>query len=688
MNFRRKIGLSFLLLTLLTAATGSIGLVFINRILDAFGAVSGVSGSTASDLAGLNRQARRAVLISQEFARDMEIADIQQLRREFARTVQEFDRSFNKIRRDIEDEMYLGTLERFREEQSQFEAQTNELIGAIIAELAAEDAYGRALTASDADWSRLVAELGEAARETAAGGFPGAASLPASLAFFQQLLLEMRLSLKEYLAVEESGRLAAAAAEIEALQASCGAAAAALEAAAGRAVPAARTYDAWAAGLLGEGKLLALYRDGLALKNRTDALIAGMSTEMEDSLRSLDTVIALSGRLSAGGSDRGFVTAAPKLLVIAVAVATVLSAALALVLSHAITRPVKQLTAATEAVRAGDYSRRLEIGSRDELAVLASAFNRMVRRINRSQEEVRLLNDDLERRVKERTAELEETIRQRESAEEETRRKQEQLIQAGKMASLGVLVAGVAHEINNPNQAVMTGAQLLRKTWPDIRTVLDDFYAREGDFLLGGISYSELKKDMDERYEGIVASSRRIDAIVQGLKDFARQGRADMTQIVNLNLVVKSSLILLDSMIRAATDALQVELSPGIPPFRGNAQRVEQVVVNLVQNACQALPDKSRAVFITTAYDEARRRVVLEVSDQGRGISREDLAKVCDPFFTTRREEGGTGLGLSVTSTIVKDHRGELELRSEPGQGTAVRVLFPADRDKEDTNHG
>jgi two-component system NtrC family sensor kinase len=230
----------------------------------------------------------------------------------------------------------------------------------------------------------------------------------------------------------------------------------------------------------------------------------------------------------------------------------------------------------------------------------------------------------------------------------------------------------------------MIGVQLLRKTWPNMRTILDNYYEREGDFLVGGINYSELRENADKHYEGIVESARRIDTIVQGLKDFARQDRADMRQIVNLNLVVKSSLILLDNMVKRATDNLTVDLSPGIPTFPGNVQRIEQVVVNLVQNACQALENRHQAISISTDYDERRQRIVLVVIDQGEGISQENLEKICDPFFTTKREEGGTGLGLSVTSTIVKDHHGELEFHSEVGKGTTVRVSFPAPTEGKD----
>ncbi len=216
----------------------------------------------------------------------------------------------------------------------------------------------------------------------------------------------------------------------------------------------------------------------------------------------------------------------------------------------------------------------------------------------------------------------------------------------------------------------MMGSQLLRKAWPDMRTILDGYYEREGEFLVGGINYSELRQDLAEHFNGVVKSARRIDTIIQGLKDFARQDRAEMTQIVNLNLVVRSALILLDSMLRKATDNLTVSLSPRICSFRGNAQRVEQVVINLIQNACQALEDRRKGITVSTYNADSGDRVVLEVRDEGVGIPREDLAKIPDPFFTTRREAGGTGLGLSVTSTIVKEHRGELEFSSQPGKGT------------------
>ena len=698
MKFRRKIGLAFLLLISLTVVTGTIGLLFINRVLNAYGAVSFGADSSGVDLAGLNRQVHRAALISQEIDYDKEIDDILQLRREFTQTVQDFDRSFNKIRRGIEDEMYLGTLERFKEEEHELEEKTNELIDVIIEELKAEHAYYSSLVESEDRWRLLVSalaaatngiaeEVNAAMESTGPVGVVGRQqpilSTVGSLNILQQCLLEIRLKLREYLSNEEITRVSGVAQEIEDLHRRITILGADLTMAnesdriQGLLSQVITTYNSWSSGILGERGLIELYREAVALKIRTDILIERTRSEVQDTLRTLDTVVAMSARLLANAEDRGFITAAPILLVATIGATTVLSLVLAIVLSHAIARPVKQLIRATEAVREGVYSRQLEIASGDEFADLGGAFNRMVREIKRSQAEIRSLNADLEQRVQERTAELEEEIRQRERAEEEMRQKQEQLIQASKLASLGVLVAGVAHEINNPNQAVMLGAQLVQKTWPDIRTVLDAYYKREGDFLLGGVEYSQMRVDLGAHFSGIVESARRVDGIVQSLKDFARQDKADMSETVNLNLIVKSSLILLESMTKKATNKLDVKLLPKIPTFHGNAQRIEQVVVNLVQNACQASTERSQMISISTDYDIEGDQVILEVRDQGEGIPLENQRKIFDPFFTTKRELGGTGLGLSVTSSIVREHHGVLELHSEPGKGTNILVRFP-----------
>jgi polar amino acid transport system substrate-binding protein len=134
----------------------------------------------------------------------------------------------------------------------------------------------------------------------------------------------------------------------------------------------------------------------------------------------------------------------------------------------------------------------------------------------------------------------------------------------------------------------------------------------------------------------------------------------------------------LDGSLRRATRRFELALAPGLPPVQGSAQRLEQVVVNLLLNACQALPEAARGIRLATEHHPTLREVVLEVVDEGAGIPAENLKRLLEPFFTTRREAGGTGLGLAVSARIAREHRGRLEFRSEVGIGTTARLILPA----------
>ena len=170
-------------------------------------------------------------------------------------------------------------------------------------------------------------------------------------------------------------------------------------------------------------------------------------------------------------------------------------------------------------------------------------------------------------------------------------------------------------------------------------------------------------------------SARRIDRIIEDLKDFARPAPRAPTAL-QVNDAVQRALRLLAHLIKKHTDHLHVDLASGLPSVRGDAQHVEQIVVNLVTNALEALPDRRCGVTVATAFDAAERRVVLEVRDEGVGIAPEHLGRLCDPFFTTKQESGGTGLGLAITSSLVRLHGGRLTFASELGKGTRAWSPF------------
>ncbi len=268
-------------------------------------------------------------------------------------------------------------------------------------------------------------------------------------------------------------------------------------------------------------------------------------------------------------------------------------------------------------------------------------------------------------------------LTQRKRAEEEARLNRERMFQAAKMVSLGTVVSGVAHEINNPISFVMLNAPALRKIWDGLLPVLEEYCQEHGEFEAGGFTFSELKEEMPILLNYISDGARRVKSIVADLKSYARQTPAQMDQEVHLNRVVESAFTLTRNLINKATEHFSLSLAEDLPFFRGNVQRIEQVAVNLLINACEALPDRSRAIEVVTYHRPASDEVVLEVRDEGVGMSPETLSRVTDPFFTTKRDSGGTGLGISVSAGIVDVHGGTMNFIPNPHRGITVRVAFP-----------
>ncbi len=269
-------------------------------------------------------------------------------------------------------------------------------------------------------------------------------------------------------------------------------------------------------------------------------------------------------------------------------------------------------------------------------------------------------------------------ITERKQAEKRARLHREQLIQADKMVALGILVSGIAHEINNPNNFIMLNTPVLREAWSSITPILEHYYEENGDFLVGGLPYEEMRSHIPVLFSGILDGSTRINNIVNELKNFARQRPADMTESVDINAVARTAVNLVENMIKQSTDSFSLYPGENIPLIKGNFQQLEQVVINLIQNACQALTNRESAITITTQYNADTGSIVLKVQDEGTGISGETLKYIMDPFYTTKRDSGGTGLGLSISSSIVSDHGGTMRFSSTPGKGTTATVTLPA----------
>ena len=268
-------------------------------------------------------------------------------------------------------------------------------------------------------------------------------------------------------------------------------------------------------------------------------------------------------------------------------------------------------------------------------------------------------------------------ITDQKQATEEKKAIQAKLIQTNKMTSLGLMVSGLAHEVNNPNNMIKLAAHLLARSWQDILPILAQHYQQEGDFRIAGQEFSRAQELIPQHLATIRNNSLRIEGIIKNLRDFAKKGAANLSSKADVNIIVSLAAAILDSQIRLHTRRFQMELHEGLPPIRGNPQQLEQVVINLVMNAMQALPDRDRKVSITTGVTPDNNWVVLTVEDEGAGMPPQVREHAGEPFFSTRLDKGGTGLGLAISNFIIQEHQGMLEIETNPGEGTTIRVKLP-----------
>jgi polar amino acid transport system substrate-binding protein len=254
---------------------------------------------------------------------------------------------------------------------------------------------------------------------------------------------------------------------------------------------------------------------------------------------------------------------------------------------------------------------------------------------------------------------------------------QKQLIQADKMSSLGVLVSGVAHEINNPASLLLLNLPLLKDAWRDAQKILDHYAEEHRDLQVAGLDYSRIKDELPLVIDDMTEGAHRIKRIVEDLKDFARYDTEEYNDLTNINSVVQAAIRLVDNSIRKSTDNFSVEYAEDPPLVYANGQRIEQVIVNLLLNACQALSNRDKGISVVVSVDAKKRQISIVMTDEGCGVDEENINKLTDPFFTTKREQGGTGLGLSVSASIIKTHDGLLEFSSKKNVGTIATLILP-----------
>ncbi len=311
-----------------------------------------------------------------------------------------------------------------------------------------------------------------------------------------------------------------------------------------------------------------------------------------------------------------------RFFLVMVSITTLASLVLLFFLARMILRPIDRIVAMSRKVIGGDLSARVGISPPGEMGVLCKAIDHMA-----------------------------DAVAQRERLLQEAARRQ--IGQSEKMASIGRLAAGVAHEINNPLTGVLTYAHMLRKK-------------KDQD--------AQQKEDLDV----VIRETSRVRDIVRGLLDFARQSPVNMEPL-DVNEVIRQTMLLLRNQKEFRKVVIEEELAQAMPPLRGDQNQLQQVFLNLALNACEAMPGGGTLSVATSA---GAGKIDVSISDTGCGINPEGLGKIFDPFYTTKPVGKGTGLGLSVSYGIIEQHQGHIEVESQVGKGTTFTVILPAGEDR------
>lgn len=300
-----------------------------------------------------------------------------------------------------------------------------------------------------------------------------------------------------------------------------------------------------------------------------------------------------------------------------------------------VARPINELLLRTRQLGSGNMTARIDMRTGDEIGELGQEFNKMAGNLATTQQELFDMAFTLEQKVEERTGEM--------------LQMQNQLLQSAKLASLGQLVAGIAHEINNPLSGILMFSSLAAKA-PD------------------------LPESARANLEVVVSETKRCAKIVGGLLEFSRESIPERRQ-ESIFKILEQSLNLVAQQPMFHNIEIQVSFCQNLPEIYADPDQLQQVFFNLFINAAQAMPEGG-GLKIVTAVDAERDMAVIKVADTGSGISEENLDKIFDPFFSTKAK-AGMGLGLSITYGIIKNHGGEISVRNRPEGGAEFTIWLP-----------
>jgi two-component system NtrC family sensor kinase len=314
---------------------------------------------------------------------------------------------------------------------------------------------------------------------------------------------------------------------------------------------------------------------------------------------------------------------------------------LCLILYNIVAKPLSKLVEGMDKLSKGDMDYRINLKRKDEMGLLADSFNSMAEELKLYKERVENWARRLEDKVEKKTSEIV--------------RAQEQLVNAEKLASLGRMAAGVAHELNSPLTGIVTFAHLMLKRLPQER------------------------KDDIEDLNVIIDQAERCSRIVKGLLGFSRRTASEKAEI-NVNTLIENSLSMVKNQAKFHNIIFDVALDKTIPEVKVDPSQIQQVFLNLLLNASDAMEEKGRITIASRLVETDNGKFIeLEFTDTGPGIPEEIMGRIFEPFFTTKPTGKGTGLGLSVSYGIIKKHGGQIFVKSEYGKGASFFIHLPVD---------
>jgi signal transduction histidine kinase len=371
-----------------------------------------------------------------------------------------------------------------------------------------------------------------------------------------------------------------------------------------------------------------------------------------------------------------------------------LVALFSLILGTYLTRQLKFLSAAAKSISSGDLGVQIPVKGQDEIAEVASAFNAMAFNLKEASErrdevenQLKELNRSLEERVSQRTEELVLKNSELEHANREIKDAQAKLLQSEKMASVGVLAAGVAHEINNPLGFVISNLTTLENYVNNYRILvaeyqqlfeLKDSSARKEQYQriqqsIEDFDLEFMNDDLTDLLRDTQEGSVRVKEIVKGLKAFSHIDQSDEMQLADINECITTTLKVANNEFKYHCQ-LDLQLAE-LPHTYCLPGQIKQVLLNLFMNASQAIQEKG---VINVSSSLEGDNIEISVRDNGCGIPKESISKLFDPFFTTKEVGEGTGLGLAISyGIIVDEHKGDIRVNSVEGEGTCFTVVLP-----------